>query len=38
MENGLDIVVINEDKGNFIPMFLFSTEKVLFNQNSGLNH
>lgn len=34
--DGVDIVVINEDKGNFTPMFLFTTEKVLFNQVSGL--
>ena len=36
VQNGVDVVVINEDRGNFTPMFLFTTEKVLFNQVSGL--
>jgi hypothetical protein len=36
LDQGADIVIINEDKGNFVPMFLFSTESVTFNQNSGL--
>ena len=27
---GADIVIINEDKGNFVPLFLFSCESVNF--------
>ena len=26
LEQGADIVIINEDKGNFVPMFLLSCE------------
>jgi len=36
LDQGADIVIINEDKGNFVPMFLFSCESVVFFQNSGL--
>ena len=36
VKEGVDIVVINEDRGNFSPMFLFSTETVTFSQTSGL--
>ena len=31
IENGADIVIINEDRGNFVPLFLFSCEQVSFN-------
>ena len=37
IENGADIVIINEDRGNFVPLFLFSCEQVSFHQNSGIN-
>ena len=37
LQQGADIVIINEDKGNFVPMFLLSCEKVTFHQSSGLN-
>ena len=30
MTEGADIVIINEDKGNFVPMFLFQCEDVSF--------
>ena len=30
VEQGADIVIINEDRGNFIPMFLFSCDKVIY--------
>ena len=38
VQDGIDMVIINEDRGNFTPMFLLTTEKILFNQNSGLYH
>lgn len=37
LNEGADIVIINEDKGNFVPMFLFSCEKLVYINNSGLN-
>ena len=30
-------MIINEDKGNFVPMFLLSCEKLTFHQTSGVN-
>lgn len=36
VERGADIVIINEDGGNFVPMFLMSCETINFNQQSGL--
>ena len=36
VEGGADIVIINEDGGNFVPMFLLSCETINFNQQSGL--
>ena len=30
-------MIINEDKGNFVPMFLFQCEDVAFCQTSGTN-
>lgn len=30
LDQGADIVIINEDKGNFVPLFLFSCEDVTF--------
>ena len=38
IQDGVDIVIISEDKGNFSPLFLFTTEKMHFNQNSGIDH
>ena len=37
MEQGADIVIINEDRGNFIPMFLVSCEEVNYNWSSGVH-
>ena len=37
LEEGADIVIINEDKGNFVPLFLCSCEKVIYDYTSGLN-
>ena len=31
IQDGVDIVIISEDKGNFSPLFLFTTEKMHFN-------
>ena len=36
LDRGADIVIINEEKGNFVPLFLFSCENVLFVQHSGI--
>ena len=36
VELGADIVIINEDRGNFIPMFLFSCEEVHYVSTSGM--
>ena len=36
MEQGADIVIINEDRGNFIPMFLVSCEEVNYVWSSGM--
>ena len=30
-EQGVDVVIINEDKGNFVPMLLFQCDKVTYN-------
>ena len=30
IKNGIDIVIINEDLGNFTPLFLFSAETLSF--------
>lgn len=30
-------MIINEDKGNFVPMFLVSCEQLVFNQTSGVS-
>lgn len=38
IQDGVDIVVINEEKGNFTPLFLFTTEKMHFNQDAGKDH
>ena len=35
VREGADIVIINENKGNFVPLFLFQTEDVQFTQQSG---
>ena len=37
MDKGADIVIINEDKGNFVPLFLCSCEEVIYDYTSGLN-
>ena len=37
VDQGADIVIINEDKGNFVPLFLFSCEDVMFTQNGGID-
>ena len=37
VQHGADVVIINEDRGNFVPMFLISCDKVAYTQNSGLN-
>ena len=35
IDKGADIVIIYEDKGNFVPLFLFSCEQVRFDQSSS---
>ena len=30
-------MIINEDRGNFVPMFLMSCEEVAYQQTSGQN-
>lgn len=37
MAEGADVVLINEDKGNFVPMFLFQCEDISFKLASGQN-
>lgn len=35
-DKGADIVIINEEKGNFVPLILLSASTITFAQNSGL--
>ena len=35
--NGVDVVVINEEKGTFTPLFLLSAETINYELTSGLN-
>lgn len=35
-DKGADIVIINEERGNFVPLILLSASTITFAQNSGL--
>lgn len=35
--NGVDVVIINEEKGTFTPLFLLSAETINYDNTSGLN-